>query len=81
MLSPADVLKVLPNEKSLGLFGIAATTTGSDTDIITSKTKLTPRQCYFRMSKLMNASFIKRKNGKYRITALGKVVYNTQNEN
>jgi hypothetical protein len=78
MILAADVLKVLSNEESLELFGIVTATTDSNTDIIINKIKLTRKQYYFRMSELMKAGLIKKKNGKHSFTAFGKVVYNTQ---
>jgi predicted transcriptional regulator len=78
MILAADVLKVLSNEESLELFGIVAATTDSNTDIIISKIKLTRKQYYFRMSKLMKAGLIKKKNRKDSFTTFGKVVYNIQ---
>jgi len=46
-------------------------------DIIKAETntKLSRKQYYSRMSSLMEAGLIKRKQGKYTLTAFGKVVY------
>ena len=41
-----------------------------------SKAKLTRKQYYSRMSSLMKAGLIKRKNGKHTLTAFGKIIYN-----
>jgi predicted transcriptional regulator len=70
----ADVLKAISDNRSLELFRIVALTK-PDTDILKSKTKLTRKQYYSRMSSLMNAGLIKRKNGKHTLTAFGKVIY------
>jgi hypothetical protein len=74
MILVADVLKAISDNRSLELFRIVAQTK-PDTDILISKTKLTRKQYYSRMSILMNAGLIKRKNGKYTLTAFGKVIY------
>jgi predicted transcriptional regulator len=70
----ADVLKAVSDSKSLELFRIIALTK-PDTDILISKTRLTRKQCYSRISRLMKAGLIKRKNGNYTLTAFGKVIY------
>jgi hypothetical protein len=74
MILVADVLKAISDNRSLELFRIVAQTK-PDTDILISKTKLTRKQYYSRMSILMNTGLIKRKNGKYTLTAFGKVIY------
>jgi predicted transcriptional regulator len=78
VLVTTDVLKVLSNEDSLELFRIVALTKPdtASADIIKSKTKLTRKQYYSRMSSLMKVGLIKRKQGKHTLTAFGKVVYN-----
>jgi hypothetical protein len=74
MASVTDVLKAISDNRSLELFRIVALTK-PETDILISKTKLTCKQYYSRMSSLMNAGLIKRKNGKHTLTAFGKVIY------
>jgi predicted transcriptional regulator len=74
MILVADVLKAISDKRSLELFGTVALTK-PDTEILISKTKLTRKQYYSRMSSLMNAGLIKRKNGKHTLTAFGKVIY------
>jgi predicted transcriptional regulator len=77
-----DIFKAISDKKSLELFRIVALTKpdldAAAADILIIKTKLSHKQYYSRMSSLMKAGLIKRKNGKYSLTALGKVVYNTQ---
>jgi hypothetical protein len=51
------------------------TLTKPNTEILISKTKLTRKQYYSRMSTLMKAGLIKRMNGKYTLTAFGKLIY------
>ena len=74
MVLIADVLKAISDEISLELFRIV-TLTKPNTEIPISKTKLTRKQYYSRMSELMKAGLIKRTNGKYTLTAFGKLIY------
>ena len=73
IISVADILKAISDKKSLELFRIVARVK-QDTDILISKTKLSRKQYYSKMSRLMKAGLIKRKNGKYTLTAFGKVI-------
>lgn len=74
MVLIADVLKAISDEISLELFRIV-TLTKPNTEVLISKTKLTRKQYYSRMSILMKAGLIKRINGKYALTAFGKLIY------
>ena len=79
VLTTTDVLKVLSKEESLELLRIVALTKPdtASANIIKTETnnKLTRKQYYSRMSSLRKAGLIKRKLGKYALTAFGKVVY------
>ena len=74
MISVADVLKTISDNSSLALLRIVALTK-PDTDFIISKTNLTRKQYYSRMSALVSTGLIKRTNGKYTMTAFGKLIY------
>src|SRR5919199_640526 len=82
VLTTTDVLKVLSKEQSLELLRIVALTKPDTTsaNIIKTETntKLTRKQYYSRMSSLMKAGLIKRKNGKHNLTVFGRVIYDTQ---
>ena len=73
-LKIAHIIKAISDVKSLELFRIVALTK-PDTEILISKTKLTRKQYYSRMASLVNAGLVKRKNGKYTLSAFGKVIY------
>ncbi|MFL6421247.1 MAG: hypothetical protein ACJ71P_17830 [Nitrososphaeraceae archaeon] len=75
-MEAAVVLKAICDNRSLELFRIVALAK-QDTDTLISKTKLTRKQYYSRVSSLMNAGLIKRKNGKHTMSAFGKVIYYT----
>jgi len=49
-----------------------------ESDVLLKKTNLTPKQFYSRISEITNAGLIYRKNKKYYLTSLGKVVYGIQ---
>ena len=77
MSSVADTLNAISNNKALTLFNIIASgRIGSST--LRNKTKLTRKQYYSRMSALLKAGLVKRKSGRYNLTAFGKVVYDAQ---
>ena len=74
MVRVSDVLKAISDEISLDLFRIVILTK-PNTEILISKTKLTRKQYYSRMSTLMKVGLINRINGKYILTAFGKLIY------
>jgi predicted transcriptional regulator len=74
MILVIDILKAISDEKSLELFRIVALTK-QHSDILVSKTKLTRKQYYSRMSTLLKAGLIKREEGNYTITAFGRIIY------
>jgi hypothetical protein len=74
MVRVSDVLKAISDEISLDLFRIVILTK-PNTEILISKTKLTRKQYYSRMSTLMRVGLINRINGKYILTAFGKLIY------
>ena len=77
MKSVADILKAISNEKALILFEIIAL--GKvDGNIVRSKTQLSSKQYYSRMSRMAKAGLLKRKSGRYNLTAFGKIVYDAQ---
>jgi hypothetical protein len=73
MISVADVLKAFSDKRSLALFKIV-TLTKPNTQILISKTKLSRKQYYSRMSTLVKAGLTKRINGKYTLTAFGRLI-------
>jgi predicted transcriptional regulator len=73
----AKVLKSISDEESLELFRSIALE-DSDSESLRKKTKMTRKQYYSRMSRLMRTGLIKRKNGRHTLTAFGKVIYDTQ---
>ena len=74
MRSVADILNAKSDDKSLLLFNTIAITNG-ETEIQVRKMGLTLKQFYSRMAKLTKANLIRRRNGRYSLTLLGKIVY------
>jgi hypothetical protein len=77
MVSVSGTLSAICNDKSLVLFNTIALA-GGDSSILINRLNLTRKQYYSRMSDLINAGLILRKNGKYFLTSFGKVVYEAQ---
>jgi hypothetical protein len=75
--SITDVLKKISDDKSLTFFNTIAVSNG-DKHIPLKEMDLSAKQYYSRVSGLLNAGLIKRHKGKYSLTLIGKVVYDTQ---
>lgn len=84
----ASLMSPLSDNKSVDLFKIIASTSLSasdnsadkskpiNTQILMSNIKLTRKQFYSRISKLITCGLIRRSKGRYIATSLGKVVFN-----
>lgn len=70
----AGTLTAISDDESLVLFNTVALTP-VNTEILITKSRLTRKQYYSRMSSLTRAGLISKRNGKYHLTSLGKVVY------
>ena len=75
--SITSILKKISDDKALTLFNSIAVSNG-DKYIPLKEMNLTTKQYYSRVSGMLNAGLIKRHKGKYFLTLLGKVVYDTQ---
>jgi hypothetical protein len=71
------ILKKISDDKALVLFNSIAVT-NDDKYIPLKEMNLTTKQYYTRVSGLLDAGLIKRHRGKYSLTMLGKVVYQSQ---
>jgi hypothetical protein len=69
------ILKKISDDKALALFNNLALTK-DNSHIPLKEMNLSTKQYYSRMSGLTSAGLIKKKQGRYCLTALGKVVYN-----
>src|SRR5215472_10935548 len=73
----ASVLKTIADDKSLELFRTISAGM-IDSESLKDKTKLTRKQYYSRLSRMAKAGLVRKKSGKYLLTAFGKIVYDSQ---
>jgi CheY-like chemotaxis protein len=79
LVSRSNIVSAISDDKAFDIFRTIALGNGVyDSDILISKTKLTRMQYYSRLADFIKAGLVKRKNGKYFLTSLGKIVYNNQ---
>ena len=79
MICITDVLGALSDDKSLLLFNtIALSSCDGRSQTLLSRLNLTRKQFYSRISRLIKADLLNRRNGEYSLTSLGKVIYNAQ---
>jgi len=74
----AQVLKLMSDDKSLLIFRTIFLASGDSSDILRTQVKLTRKQYYSRVSRLIQAGLVKRQKGKYYLTAFGRVIYDAQ---
>jgi predicted transcriptional regulator len=73
----ASVLRSIADDKSLELFRTVASET-IDSKNLKTRTKLTRKQYYSRLSRMTRTGLVRKKNGKYILTTFGKIVYESQ---
>jgi hypothetical protein len=85
-ISHEDIIKVLSNPVGLKLFKFIATSTFTDaairitSDFLQSQTKVTRKQFYSNMSRLVNETgLISRKHRHYALSNYGKIVFHSLN--
>ena len=71
------ILKKISDDKTLTLFNSIAISVGNR-EVTLKKMNLTTKQYYSRIAGLTDAGLVKRHKGKYSLTMLGKVVYQSQ---
>ena len=76
-LTVTDILESISDEKALALFKTIALAK-PNSEILISRTQLSRKQYYSRMSVLMRSGLVKRDNGRYALTAFGKVIYDIE---
>jgi hypothetical protein len=76
--SITSVLKKISDDKALVLFNSIAVSPESERYIPLKEMNLSTKQYYSRISGLTDAGLIKRHKGRYSLTMLGKVVYDSQ---
>lgn len=76
-MSVSDTLSAISDAKSLALFNMI----GLDVEhgnVLKTTLALTRKQYYSRMSEMINAGLVIRKNGKHFLSSFGKIVYEAQ---
>jgi predicted transcriptional regulator len=73
----ATVLRTIADDKSMELFKTIAQGM-IDSESLKSKTKLTRKQYYSRLSRMTKAGLVRKKSGKYLLTTFGKIVFDVQ---
>lgn len=76
--SITHILKKISDDKALVLFNSIAVSPESERYIPLKEMNLSTKQYYSRISGLTDAGLIKRHKGRYSLTMLGKVVYQSQ---
>lgn len=71
------VFRALSDDKSLTLFNTIALSPGNS-DFLTRNLGLTRKQYYSKMNHLSKEGLIARKNGRYYLTTMGKIIYELQ---
>src|SRR5581483_10062713 len=75
--SVATILGAIADEGSLELFKLISKESG-DSEALRAKIKLTRKQYYSRLFKLTQSGLVKRKENRYVLTALGRVVHDCE---
>jgi hypothetical protein len=76
--SVTTILRNISDDKALVLFNSIAMSSGNDKYLPIKEMNLSTKQYYTRVSGLLGAGLIKRDKGRYYLTLLGKVVYESQ---
>jgi predicted transcriptional regulator len=71
------VLSAIADDASLELFKLIAGTSASS-EVLRGKIMLTRKQYYSRLYRLTQSGLVKRRDNRYSLTALGKVLYDAQ---
>jgi CheY-like chemotaxis protein len=73
-----DILDVISDDKTLGLFTNIASVKSCTSDNLLRNTHLTHKQYYSRMPSMLKAGLVRKTKGRYCLTSLGKVFYYLQ---
>jgi predicted transcriptional regulator len=68
------LFKALSDDKSLMLFNTVAMSPGNSSALV-QNLNLTRKQYYSKMNSLTKQGLLIRKNGKYYLTTIGKIIY------
>jgi predicted transcriptional regulator len=76
--SVTTILRNISDDKALVLFNSIAMSSGNYKYLPIKEMNLSTKQYYTRVSRLLGAGLIKRDKGRYYLTLLGKIVYESQ---
>jgi hypothetical protein len=79
MLTPGEILESVSNYDSLQLFVTIAHAGGTSSTLV-KKLKLTRKQYYSKMSRLISTGLIKKHRGDFCLTTFGTIVYEIVDE-
>ena len=74
----AEFIKLISDDKSLLIFNTIFLASGYSSDILINQLKLTRKQYYSRITRLVKAGLVKRQKGRYFLTSFGTVIYDAQ---
>lgn len=77
-VSRPEILDAIKDDKSLILLNSIAKGEESDTEDLSALIKISRKEYYLRMSKLIKTGIVTRRQGKYVLTSFGKVIYELQ---
>jgi predicted transcriptional regulator len=75
MICVADTMSAISDDKALSLFKAVAISENDCSSILITKLRLTRKQYYSRIKKLMYVGLVKRIGSKFSLTSFGKVIY------
>jgi predicted transcriptional regulator len=76
--SVAKVMRAISDGMALDLYKTIASSNGATGEFLQAKVKISRKQYYSRLSNMAKAGLIKRKHGRYSLTAFGKIVYDSE---
>ena len=74
----AGVMKLMSDDQSLIIFNTIFLASGDSSDILIKQLKLTRKQYYSRITRLVKGGLVKRQKGRYFLTSVGMVIYGAQ---
>jgi predicted transcriptional regulator len=77
LASTRDIFNAIANEKALALFDAIAVSE-CDSEMLITKVRLSRKEYYSRISRLVKAGLASRQRGTYSLTMLGQIVYQAQ---
>ena len=75
MAGTRDIFNAIADEKALALFDAIAVLDDSNSEILITKVRLSRKEYYMRISRLVKAGLASRQTGTYSLTMLGQIVY------